>query len=231
MLHSRIEETFIQIVVTVFTNFPLAICAAVIWKRFGKRGAVEALIALTTCFVSIMYHLAECLRFSHLRQTHLLGMSDGQWHRLDNVFSILSMQNLWYYFMDIEDRETVHILRWATFFFALWCQERGPWQVIFTIIPILVTVVMCVLKYVLFSPLPKIKVKPFLVGLSFGLIAIIFFIRGLDDDNDWVILFGARVYRWNHGLWHFFGGFSFSYFVTCIETRNEVKRSDVKKNV
>jgi predicted membrane channel-forming protein YqfA (hemolysin III family) len=41
-------------------------------------------------------------------------------------------------------------------------------------------------------------------GLTLGTIALVFFVRGLDEDNDYL--------RINHGLWHFFVGLAI-YFV------------------
>jgi predicted membrane channel-forming protein YqfA (hemolysin III family) len=50
--------------------------------------------------------------------------------------------------------------------------------------------------------------KPFYIGLAFMAIALFFFVRGLDDDNDYL--------RFNHGLWHLFVGISF-YFLYNVK--------------
>jgi Protein of unknown function (DUF3522) len=48
----------------------------------------EGVIGVFTVLTSVFYHLAETLRRS------FLGMSAGQWHRLDNVFALLTFNGL-----------------------------------------------------------------------------------------------------------------------------------------
>ena len=68
-----------------------------------------------------------------------------------------------------------------------------------TIIPIVTAAIFCIIWYFVF---PERRVqfykKRFIAGMIFLAIAILFFVRGLDDDNDWL--------RLNHTLWHAFGG-------------------------
>jgi len=214
--HASMTETYFQVGSTVLTNIPYLISSLFIWKGFGMQLGVEILLNIVTFFVSTMYHVTECLRYSPYRRSHFLGMTDGQWHRLENICAIASIQALWLYFMNLKDRETLSCLRWAVFLFALWCQERGPWEIIYTIIPILVPVIICILRFLIFAPLPKVN-RNFLFGLFFSAIAIVFFILALDDDRDWITFADVKINRWNHGLWHLFIGAASGFFVFGIE--------------
>jgi hypothetical protein len=57
-------------------------------------------------------------------------MTPGNWHRLDNICGILSFQFVALYYSAVTRPER-EPLRWALLLFTLWCQERGPWRVVY----------------------------------------------------------------------------------------------------
>lgn len=56
-------------------------------------------------------------------------MTPGNWHRLDNIYAILSFQFIALYYSVVQKKENRESLRWLFLLITLWCQERGPWQV------------------------------------------------------------------------------------------------------
>eukprot|EP01132_Coremiostelium_polycephalum_P004767 gene4767-5947_t len=193
-------EKVLQAIIAVTTNLsciPLGLLCI-------KRGnAYEAIIGTACAISSMMYHVGEVFERSELFQ--LTGLTSGQWHRLDNIFTILVFQALMLFMMDTSHPQVVDLIRWLLLVLTLYCQERAPWQIFFTALPIGVSLLMMVGHYVYIRKVPDwIKTKHFLYGLLCLMVAVFFFIRGLDDDNDYL--------RINHGIWHLFIGFSF-YFI------------------
>ncbi len=94
----------------------------------------------------------------------------------------------------------IELVRWLSNAFVIFCQEKAPWQVPYTVLPILL---MATYSFVQLwrTPAryrPRFNRKKLLGGLLFVLLGLIFFVRGLDDDNDYL--------KMNHGLWHSLAG-------------------------
>ncbi len=94
----------------------------------------------------------------------------------------------------------IELVRWLGNAFVIFCQEKAPWQVLYTVLPILL---MATYSFVQLwrTPAryrPRFNRKKLLGGLLFVLLGLIFFVRGLDDDNDYL--------KMNHGLWHSLAG-------------------------
>ena len=60
------------------------------------------------------------------------GMTPGNWHRLDNVFAITTFSILFSFLCQIRDPTLHSSLRWIGLLVGLVCQEKGPWQRIFS---------------------------------------------------------------------------------------------------
>lgn len=56
-------------------------------------------------------------------------MTPGNWHRLDNVCAILTFQVLAIDYARFQHNNTKEGVRWALLMLCLWCQEKGPWNV------------------------------------------------------------------------------------------------------
>ena len=157
-------------------------------------------------------------------------MSAGQWHRLDNVFIILALQNLFLYLflstrlhclskfetdpvVTEEDRKFVkrekqiaRFLRWFGLAHCFVCQEKAPWVEFYTYLPILVILVIALIKW-RWNPAkyrPRFNFVRVFTSIACTLIGVGFFVIGLDDKNDYL-----RIY---HGLWHVFVSLSFMMF-------------------
>ena len=193
------NERLQQLLIVAGTN---AISIPAIWKLMKYGCYFEMWIGISTAFVSVMYHSAEALR------QPILGMNDGQWHRLDNVFAIMSFVSLILWLMDNNPR-TDEFLRWMFMAIVTWGQEKGPWDLTYTITPIVAVSLLFVAKYVFQRRLPdylknKSDLKIFMKAIFFLCIAIYFFVKGLDERSDYL--------RIKHGMWHFFAGISFFIF-------------------
>lgn len=51
-------------------------------------------------------------------------MTPGNWHRLDNVFAILSAQTMFIHFADFQTQEVNELVRWICLFITLFFQVR-----------------------------------------------------------------------------------------------------------
>lgn len=132
------------------------------------------------------------------------GMTELQWHRLDNVFSIISFQMLILYIQQVPDEIDAQRLRWIYACVTIVLQEKAPWEEIYTVIPNLLAVVVLIGKIVITGVKPEYHKRDLRIALAVMALAVYFFIKGLDDYNDYL--------RLNHGMWHFCVGWSTYYF-------------------
>mmetsp|Transcript_148305 Transcript_148305/g.259197 ORF Transcript_148305/g.259197 Transcript_148305/m.259197 type:complete len:224 (-) Transcript_148305:230-901(-) len=189
------EETLMAMFICIITNASMLFF---IVAQFRNKNWFEAVLGIATILVSTLYHSAEILG------TSILGMNDGQWHRLDNVFAILCLSSLCVFFM-CNNSNNDDFFRWGFLVLILWFQERGPWDLENTIIPIVIAFSTLVGKYLWLRRLPPfVRQRPFHIGLVWLLLAVVAFSRGLDDSTDYL--------RFWHGLWHMFGAVAFHFF-------------------
>lgn len=145
-------------------------------------------------------------------------MDAGSWHRLDNVFAILMAQSMFLFFADFKAATTNDAVRWLCLTICLFFQELAPWNLLCTVIPILFAAAIMLSKYVFTQQLPTFDKLNLFLGSFSCLIGIIFFHRGLDDDNDWL--------RINHSIWHAMAGMATYFWYKCkaeLEYRNSAK--------
>jgi predicted membrane channel-forming protein YqfA (hemolysin III family) len=229
-------ETHLQLLTVVLTNIiGIPALIASVKREYFTESIVGGMSILTSTF----YHMAQTAKFP------IWSMNDGQWHRLDNVFIILSCQNLVHFIlfatsvqqtklgdtMESSDQHAAHFMheqrvlnlfRWFGLAFCLTCQERAPWNVIFTVVPIVVPAVLATIRMYLFVPIEyrsRFNSQDILRASLLMACGIFFFILGLDDDNDYL--------RIKHGLWHAFVGASFYYF---FKSKDPSPASTIKKN-
>jgi hypothetical protein len=214
------SEQYLQIITVCITN---AFCIPALFIAYFKGLYPEILCGIMSIISSSLYHIGETL------DRKIMGMNPGQWHRLDNIFIIAAMQNLFFFFfkstsvlharlrpnqtvIQLEDEQFIEkenrrleVERWALFIFLLFCQERGPWIPIYTFLPILVALFYNMIRMIFFVPKhywPNYNTRMISIGFLFLIVAVIFFIRGLDDEKDYLKI--------NHGLWHCLGGIGFA---------------------
>ncbi|KAL0479794.1 hypothetical protein AKO1_007410 [Acrasis kona] len=198
-----------------------------------RKGAyVEGIIGFMSLVTSIFYHVCDSTGIE------VWNMNAGNWHRLDNVFVILVAQEIAYFLtfaLKIEhtatrslpldtpshsnyqqhfahEQRVVVLFRWLGLTFCLVCQERAPWNVVFTILPIIITGFLAFLRmklFVRYDLRPEFDPRSIKIGLVFAFIAIFFFVLGLDDKHDYL--------RAKHGVWHAMLGFALYFLFNSRE--------------
>lgn len=141
-----------------------------------------------------MYHCLDSLQY---REFYL---TKGGWHRLDNIASIQFFINLCVYWMDNEtdigsvSSKDTHLC-FVGLFLILIMQEKHPWDLLNTLVPILLYFLMLILKL---SFLGGAKLNLYMLkrALISMLVAFICFYKGLDNANDYLGIW--------HGGWHCF---------------------------
>eukprot|EP00796_Vickermania_ingenoplastis_P011246 gene11246-7814_t len=183
--------------VTLLSVFPLFISRKLV---FELSSASFGLLA------SVMYHVCQSIDGPIL-------LSESQWHRLDNVAVIANIGLLFVSCSAITDRFVEKITKYVVFFVALASQEPHPWDVRFTISPILLFLLIPVVQHlVIRRQLPMVHKKNLYYGIVLLAISAIFFYFGLDDDSD--------PYRIIHGMWHFLAGIASYYLWQVMKSPN-----------
>jgi hypothetical protein len=79
-------------------------------------------------------------------------MSEGQWHRLDNIFAIQCFSTLFVYLAAVPDVRTHLTVNFLSLGITIVTQEKDPWNVLFTVVPVVTVflgfVSVVVLRYV-----------------------------------------------------------------------------------
>ncbi|KAG5482099.1 hypothetical protein CUR178_05956 [Leishmania enriettii] len=172
---------------------------------FYKRNYLFELCCATfALLVSFMYHTTESFN------THLV-LTEMEWHRLDNIGAI-SMMGLWQVYICCFQTPLVEMsCKCFCIFFTLIVQQKHPWDMRFTLSPILLFSLFPIVKHCFIEQrLPAICVRQLAWGSFFFSFALVFFVLGLDDDAD--------RYRMYHGAWHFFAGLAFFFFWVMVKT-------------
>lgn len=183
------ESPFILFVTTVLSHLTMLPMPYFFYKRGYVMELCGALFAL---LVSFMYHSAESFDTS-------LFLTEKEWHRLDNI-GIVSMMGIWDVYLCCFTNPFVDMCcKCFCIFFTLIMQQKHPWDVRFTVAPIILFSIFPISKYCFVEQrLPVVNVRYLLTGIFFACFAIPFFILGLNDRED--------PYRMYHGGWHFFMG-------------------------
>ncbi|GAM23954.1 hypothetical protein SAMD00019534_071290, partial [Acytostelium subglobosum LB1] len=190
-------ERMMTAVIAFTTNLS---CIPLGYECIRRGHAYEAVIGAACAISSMMYHVGEI--YEKTAWFQMSGLNADKWHRLDNIFTILSFQAMMFYLMEYNHPQIVDLLRWVFLVFTLYCQMRDPWNLLFTILPILLSVFLLVCTHIYKRRVPEwLKTRHFMYGVGTLLVAAFFFARGLDDENDYL--------RINHGIWHLLVGFAF----------------------
>ena len=193
-----------MLLTTVATN--LAFVPAFV--RCVRRGlAFEAVLGLATAVTSALYHVGDTTN------RRFWGMNPGQWHRLDNVFAIESLNSLVLTWMDLDAGPLRDALRWGSMVLTVAFQELGPWQLSCTPAPMAATA-LCFLCFLAAHPRHwRSYNRNMRRGVACMAVALFFFVLGLDEGKDFL--------RLSHGAWHCFIGAATYHFMGGCVTREE----------
>ena len=185
----------------------------VILLTYKKNNIYSLFLAFFSMITSIFYHICESLKV-------IIFLPNLKWHELDNIGAICSLNTLILvlssYFPKIETQNKLNYF--STFIVLIW-QQRGPWYIQNTLYPIFIFFI--IVAYDIFkNGFPKFNKNAMKYGGINMFFAIIMYIKGLDDANDYL-----RIY---HALWHVFIGLSSFYLYQlqekeCLYLNNVIK--------
>ena len=152
----------------------------------------ECFITVFSIMTSFLYHSCQAFHTTFI-------LNEGHWHRLDNIGAITAFAIFYIHLATIENGSLDAALKYFAFFVAIICQEKAPWEIEYTVGPIILFGCVPIVNHCFIRrKWPTWDRKEFLVGHTLMAIAIPFFIWGLDDQND-----PFKIY---HGCWHLFAG-------------------------
>merc|ERR1712187_849975 len=152
-----------------------------------------------------------------------LGYNEGRWHHMDNVFAILSFMGAISQFAPHHYKPSVR--EFANTFAcgaAVVAQLMSPWDVLYTLAPILFAVIYVFLSTSIarrFVRMDGSSGKRALVALA---AAVFFFVKGLNERTDWLRLF--------HGGWHVTVGIFFYYLLCTIQPERSLIVTETKRH-
>jgi hypothetical protein len=210
------SERLLMFIFTGLSNFWCFPCLYLIYKRKMVFGFM---LGSFTFLCSLIYHSMDSL------EIHEMYLTASDWHRLDNIGSIMSLIYLFVFLMDNLDRDgdiyiscyesnTDRVLLYLGLFITLLMQTKHPWDLENTLIPILLYGVVLILK-VLLVRRPRIIRQNFSKACSILGFGFYCFNKGLDDANDYL--------RMWHGIWHFCGSASLFYFYQSVPKDKPLK--------
>ncbi|ETL39237.1 hypothetical protein F441_09616 [Phytophthora nicotianae CJ01A1] len=205
-MRSSFEMTM-MLAVTGITNFCMF---PAIHSLYRRQFVFEAFIGMFTMTTSFMYHVCDSIDGS-------LWLTEGQWHRLDNIGAIMSFVSWSIHLMDLGHPV---LERYVQYFFlgvVLVFQEKNPWDELNSVIPVAGSFVLLLMTFAMRRRVPKYDYQQFRRGLMLLACGILCFVRGLDDDTD--------PFRFFHGCWHGFVGAAAYYNFKVLPDRNAKRGS------
>jgi len=175
-----------------------------IFLIFHQKDIFSYYIGCFSMLVSIMYHFCESFDI-------VIILEQLKWHELDNIGAIYSFSQMTLPLTKKnKDLNYKYKKNYIFFFFLLFIQQRGPWELINTILPLIID-----FSYAFFLMskygMPKYNKSTFQQACVFMIISLFFFYKGLDDLNDYL-----RIW---HAIWHFFVGITSFYFMQIQEEK------------
>ncbi|AYU77758.1 Protein of unknown function (DUF3522) [Leishmania donovani] len=207
MAHRPDDSKYALFFTCVLSHLPMVAVVAFLVRRDLRFEGVVGAYSVT---VSFMYHTCECFETS-------LFMSEGRWHRLDNIGAIVSVGCSCIQLACFENRILLEYLQYIILFIVIILQEAAPWDVRYTIVPVAVCIAVPIVSHLLN---PRRRHGFVLPRVLNGLVALvlggIFFAMGLDESNDPV-----RIY---HGFFHICITITIFFFFYALRPSAERKR-------
>jgi hypothetical protein len=212
-------DKFIWVMVTAVTNFifvPWVFHRDVLLKR---HLIFETVVTAFTLSVSFLYHFCDSMDYRDLGRSSLFSngvwLGESQWHRLDNVGAIMCFIILLIHFTNYKNIAYTQVNKFVALFLVLVCQQKSPWDLRFTVYPILCQVAILIFKfaYVDGFHIPKLNPYMFKRSIFWQSCAFFFFYLGLSERTD--------PYRMYHGLWHTFSGIATIYHWRVVVSHRE----------
>lgn len=175
-----------------------------IFLIYHQKNIFSYYIGYFSMFVSAMYHFCESLDVKII-------LEQLKWHELDNIGAIYSFSQMTLPLCKKNnDLNFKNKKNYIFFFFLLFIQQRGPWKLINTILPIILDFSFSFILLYIYGK-PTYNKSTLRKACIFMLISLFFFYKGLDDLNDYL-----RIW---HAIWHLFIGITSFYFLQIQEEK------------
>eukprot|EP00386_Alphamonas_edax_P012234 GDKI01038287.1.p1 GENE.GDKI01038287.1~~GDKI01038287.1.p1 ORF type:complete len:261 (-),score=35.41 GDKI01038287.1:336-1118(-) len=191
-------DCFLQCIFSGVTN--ICMLPSII-RSYQSGYTFEATIGIFTMITSSIYHFTQTLECT------FLGVDEGKWHQMDNVFALCNFCFVVAEIAPVRTRVGRELWHSVCVGVIVIAQIMKPWDVRYTIGPLLAAALFSLCHFIYLArkdKRPKFDTWQSVMALLSLCGAIFFFIRGLDDHNDWL--------RLNHGMWHVF----VSLFAYCV---------------
>jgi hypothetical protein len=173
-------------------------CIPTLVVLYRKRLAFQFCVGFFTAIASFTYHLCESIAAERILLTEL------EWHKLDNIGSIVCFVMMFVYWADVQNDFLELMLNMSALLLAVTLQEGDPWNINYTVGPILLYI-SALVAYKLskhrFAPvlnLDMVRRAGLLIAAGF-----VCFYFAIDEFSDYL-----RIW---HGLWHVSIGLSSFY--------------------
>ncbi|KAJ8604346.1 hypothetical protein CTAYLR_002525 [Chrysophaeum taylorii] len=200
-------DTVVELVAVVGSNL---LFAAPVWELARRGRACEVLTGLALAVTSTLYHVCDTAR------VEILSMNAGNWHRLDNVFTILSFGSLGPLLMGrAATQAQVDGFRAAVLVFGLFFQELNPWSLPCMLAPVCAASVLYAAWAATYAARGhhrrRLATREFWWACGVQVVSLACFARGLDHQN------GRDPRRLFHGAWHALNALAATLFVRALD--------------
>ena len=201
-------ERIIMGIINSISNLPIG--PTIFLIKYQKK-IFSYYLGYFSMIVSIMYHLCESLDIKII-------LTQKKWHELDNIGAMYAFSQ-----MSVPLTKFAYDLNYITkknylfFFLILLFQQRGPWELINTILPLVIDFSIAIIQIIKYG-LPKYNKKIMLNAAIFMGISLFFFYKGLDVLNDYL-----RIW---HSLWHFSIGLT-SFYLLQIQEKKFISFTEI----
>ena len=192
--YSIFEKLFIMFL-NSFASF--SILPNIFLIKYQKK-TFTYIIGCFSMITSIMYHFCESLELE-------IFLDNYKWHELVNITGIFCFIQILVTFTKYHhDLNSLSKKNYIFFFLIILIQQRGPWEIINTLIPIFLDFLVEIYLIIKYG-LPILNYSILCYGLIFMIIALFCFYKGLNDSKDYLRLW--------HIFWHIFVNTSAYFFL------------------
>lgn len=188
----------LEFVVVVLSN---AFLLVPLWMLARRHRTVDVVFGAALIVSSTLYHACDTLQVDIL-------MTAGNWHRLDNLFVLLSYTTLGALVLGPCD-----VFRATTTVVAIFFQELHPWHIACMALPLGYA-----FGFVWLCKTRRVVDRGFVTALFVQCLSLCCFVRGLREDDD--------PYRVFHGCWHILNAAAAALFINALEPSS---RDDQRK--
>lgn len=208
-----------KVVMFFLTGLSNLCCFPVLLVIYKRKMVFGTMIGVFTFICSFLYHSMESLEIQEFYLTY------SDWHRLDNIGSIMSLIYLFVHLMDnleysngiyLSAHENIidRVLCYLGLFITLLMQTKHPWNLENTVVPIAIFASITIGKTILYRK-PRLHKQNFGFGCAILALGLICFYKGLDDNHDYL-----RIW---HGCWHICGSAALFYFYQSIRKDEKIQ--------